>query len=51
MRDLAERWLALWQGADLATFEELHAPDFVDRSPGGRRADRDGFRAGIVSLL
>lgn len=51
MRDLAERWLALWQGADLATFEQLHAPDFVDRSPGGRRADRDGFRAGIVSLL
>lgn len=50
MRALAERWMKLWESDDLACFDELHAADFVDRSPAGRPADREAFREGIREL-
>lgn len=50
LRELASRWMTLWQGADLGLFDALHAADFVDRSATTRGADRDAFRAGIVEL-
>ncbi len=46
----ASAWMRFWQGAGLEGFDALHAPDFVDHSPAGRPADRDGFRAGIADL-
>ncbi len=47
---VARRWIGLWQGGDLAAFDELHDPAFVDRSAAGRATDRDGFRAGLADL-
>ena len=46
----ARRWLSLWDGGARATFDELHHPDFVDRSPSGRGTDGDAFRRGIAEL-
>jgi steroid delta-isomerase-like uncharacterized protein len=48
--NIARRWISLWQGADLAGFDDLHAPDFIDHSPSGRTPGRAGFLAGIVEL-
>ncbi len=50
LKATAQRWLALWQGGDLDAVWVLHAPDFVDHSPAGRRPDREGLRQGIVDL-
>lgn len=50
LRDIAERWMSLWQDADLRLVEELHAGDFVDHGAAGRRADRMGVRDGILEL-
>jgi steroid delta-isomerase-like uncharacterized protein len=47
---LAKRWLALWQGGDLADFDAIHAEHFIDHSPAGRGTDRAAFRAGIAAL-
>jgi len=48
--EVATRWMGLWRGGDLAGFDELHAPGFVDNSAAGRARDRDGLRAGIIEL-
>jgi len=50
LRALTLRWLKLWQRGDLADFDALHAPDFIDNSPSGRAPDRDGFRQALVDL-
>lgn len=50
LRELAHRWMKLWDSDDLSAFDELHAVDFVDRSPAGRTADRDAFRESIREL-
>lgn len=50
MREIATRWIRLWQGGDLGEFDALHSPDFVDHSSAGRPSDRAGFRQGIVAL-
>lgn len=50
LRELARRWMKLWESDDLSDFDELHASDFVDSSPAGRAADRDAFRDGIRAL-
>lgn len=47
---LLRSWMTFWQGGDLRRFDEVHAPDFVDRSSSGRPTDRAGFRAGIEEL-
>jgi cytidylate kinase len=50
LEGLARRWMALWQGADLAGINALHAPCFIDHSPDGRPGDRAGFAGGIAAL-
>ncbi len=50
LNHLADRWMSLWQGADLSLIDELHAPDFVDHGAVGRRPDRAGVRDGILEL-
>ena len=42
---VARRWIEeIWRPGDLATFDELHAPGFRDRSAGGRGDTRDDYR-------
>ena len=42
---VARRWIEeIWRPGDLATFDELHAPEFRDRSSAGRGETRDDFR-------
>lgn len=42
---IARRWIEeIWRPGDLATFDELHAPEFRDRSAAGRGETRDDFR-------
>ena len=50
LRELARRWMKLWEGDDLEAFDRLHAEAFVDHCPAGRGADRAAFREGIVEL-
>lgn len=54
---LAHRWVEEgWSAGDGARpagsiVDALHHPDFIDHDSGGRAADNDGFRAGIIALL
>jgi steroid delta-isomerase-like uncharacterized protein len=41
----------VWRDRDLAAIDELHAPDFVDRSPDGRSGDLAAFRDGVADLF
>ncbi len=50
LADITRRWIAVWTTGDLAEFDALHAPDFVDRAAAGRSADRHGFRAGVLAM-
>ena len=45
--DIADRWFRqLWQQGDWEGLDRLHAPHFVDRTPGpGRAPDNAGFEA------
>jgi len=47
--DIADRWFRqLWQQGDWEGLDRLHAPHFVDRTPGpGRAPDNAGFKKGI----
>ena len=47
---LARRWMTFWQGADLADFVAVHAPDFVDHAPAGRASTREAFRDSVAAL-
>jgi steroid delta-isomerase-like uncharacterized protein len=45
LEEIARRWIEeIWRPGDLATFDELHAPGFRDRSAGGRGDTRDDYR-------
>lgn len=48
--EIAHKWIGLWQGGDLITFDEIHHPEFIDHSPSSRAQDRDGFKEGIKEL-
>lgn len=49
---IAKRWMQeIWAKRNLATFDELHAVGFLDRSPDGRGTDRVAYRAGIEELF
>jgi steroid delta-isomerase-like uncharacterized protein len=48
---IARRWMIeVWQRGNVAAVDDLHAPDFVDSSPAGRAADREGYKAGVAEL-
>jgi predicted ester cyclase len=48
---LVNRWMEdLWQDGRAEVVDELHAPEFVDRSSAGRPPDREGFKQGIRAL-
>jgi steroid delta-isomerase-like uncharacterized protein len=48
---VARRWIEeLWRPGDLSTFDELHAPEFRDRSPAGRGDRRDDFRSMLAEF-
>ncbi|MBI4860628.1 MAG: ester cyclase [Candidatus Riflebacteria bacterium] len=52
LASVAERWMReIWAQRNLASFDELHAPDFFDRSPSGRGSDRNAYRAGLEELF
>ncbi|HET7903970.1 MAG TPA: ester cyclase [Candidatus Eisenbacteria bacterium] len=45
LEEIARRWIEeIWRPGDLATFDELHAPGFRDRSAGGRGDTRNDYR-------
>jgi len=48
---IANRWIEIgWQKGNVDALDSLHAPDFVDRDPSGRRSDLAGFKQGILDL-
>jgi len=51
LEQVAIRWVVEgWQKGRIAMVDELHAPNFIDHSTAGRRADREGFKEGIRGL-
>ena len=51
LKAVAHRWMEEgWQRGRADAVDELHAPDFVDHDPAGRRPDREGFKEGILQL-
>ena len=52
LRALTTRWMEeVWQKRNLDALDDLHAPDFRDRSPAGRGADLASYRKGIAELF
>ncbi len=52
IKAVAQRWMEeIWRKRDLALFDDIHAPGFVDRSPAGRGSERGSYRQGIVELF
>ena len=48
---VARRWIEeIWRPGHLATFDDLHAPDFRDRSAAGRGETRDDYRRMLVEF-
>ncbi|HEY0603798.1 MAG TPA: ester cyclase [Herpetosiphonaceae bacterium] len=51
LRAITEQWMErVWRQRQLNTIDELHAPDFVDRSPAGRDSGNTAYKAGIAEL-
>jgi len=45
LETVARRWIEeIWRPGDLATFDDLHAPEFRDRSAAGRGDTRADYR-------
>jgi steroid delta-isomerase-like uncharacterized protein len=52
LRKLAEAWIVrVWQERDVEALDELHAADFVDRSPGDRGTDNAAFKRGMSDFF
>ena len=52
LHTLTARWMEeVWQKRNLAALDELHAPNFRDRSPAGRGADLTSYREGVAELF
>ncbi len=50
LRAIALRWMVeLWQNGNAEAVDNLHAPGFIDHSPGSRNADNEGFKSGVRS--
>lgn len=51
LRAIAEQWMErVWRQRQIDAIDELHAPDFADRSPAGRDSDNAAYKAGIAEL-
>lgn len=51
LETVARRWIEeIWRPGDLATFDEIHAPEFRDRSAVGRGDTRDDYRRMLVEF-
>ncbi|MGD8538923.1 MAG: ester cyclase [Candidatus Aminicenantes bacterium] len=51
LKEIANHWIAEgWQKGNFQIVDELHAKNFIDRDPGGRASDREGFKQGIKEL-
>lgn len=50
LESIASSWMEFWQGKSLATFNDIHAVDFIDHCPSGRANDRAGLIRGIREL-
>lgn len=51
LKEIVDRWMdEIWQKRNVDAVDELHASDFVDRSPAGRSPDNRGFKEGLVRL-
>lgn len=49
---VAADWMErVWRRRDLAAIDELHAPDFRDRSPAGRDPGLAAYAAGVAELF
>ena len=40
----------VWQRGNVSAIDTLHDPDFIDRSPSGRRPTNEGFKEGVTQL-
>lgn len=48
---IASSWMnEFWRNKNFKAFRDLHAEQFIDRSPAGRGSDRDAFLEGIKEL-
>lgn len=51
LKAVAERWMEeIWRKRNLDLFNEIHAPNFFDRSPAERASDRLSYRQSIIEL-
>ena len=52
LKAITDRWMEeVWQQSNFEAIDELHAPNFKDRSnPPDRPPDRAGYKDGIVQL-
>lgn len=52
LRNTTKRWMdEVWRKRNLSSLNELHAPEFQDRSPAGRGTDLASYSAGIEDLF
>lgn len=52
LKAVADRWMEeVFQQGRTQAVDEIHSSDFVDHSPAGRSADREGFKAGVAGLF
>ncbi|HLW03315.1 MAG TPA: ester cyclase [Ktedonobacterales bacterium] len=51
LKVLAIRWMQdVWQNGDVEAADFLHAPNFLDHSPGEYSPDNEGFKASVRAL-
>lgn len=41
----------IWRKRNLAVFDEIHSPTFLDRCPAGRASDRRSYGQSIIELF
>ena len=52
LKAIAERWMQeVWQQGKIDAIDDLHAPNFQDRSPAGRATDNAGYKEGLHELF
>ena len=41
----------VWRQRDIEAVDDVHTPDFIDRSPAGRGSDNAAYKAGLIELF